>query len=170
MHQYIPNTDAQKKAMLADIGVADIESLFASIPSEVRQKGDINLPAAMPEMDVIRHIKSLANNFYFKINGWMPLTNELIAIEAKLNDWKRGLIQANRYKVFANKVYLAIPSTIQHRIDRNAFRRHGIGLISLNVEQNKKTVLVAAPNKRPTNKSKNNLAIEHFWHRNSLCA
>lgn len=116
------------------------------------------------------YIKSMANNYYFKINGWMPLTNELIAIEAKMNDWKRGLIQANRYKVFANKVYLAVPSTIQHRIDRKVFRRHGVGLISLNVEQNKKTVLVAAPNKKPTNKSKNNLAIEHFWCRNLLCA
>ncbi len=61
MHQYIPNSDASKAAMLADIGAADIEALFASIPKQVRQNGDINLPTAMSEMDVIRHIKSLAN-------------------------------------------------------------------------------------------------------------
>jgi glycine dehydrogenase subunit 1 len=61
MHQYIPNTEAQKKAMLADIGAADIEALFASVPSDVRQRGDINLPKAMPEMDVLAQLKSLAN-------------------------------------------------------------------------------------------------------------
>ncbi len=60
MHQYIPNTEAQKKAMLKDIGAADIEALFADIPSEVRQSGDINLPKAMSEMDVLRQLKSLA--------------------------------------------------------------------------------------------------------------
>ena len=61
MHQYIPNTAAQKKAMLADIGAKNIEALFASVPSEVRQNGDIDLPPAMSEMEVLAQLKSLAN-------------------------------------------------------------------------------------------------------------
>ncbi len=61
MHQYIPNTAAQKKAMLSDIGAKNIEALFASVPSEVRQNGDIDLPPAMSEMEVLAQLKSLAN-------------------------------------------------------------------------------------------------------------
>lgn len=61
MHQYIPNSEAQKKIMLSDIGVKNIEALFDSIPGDVRQTEDLNLPKAMSELEVIKHIKSIAD-------------------------------------------------------------------------------------------------------------
>ena len=44
MSKYIPNTDEQKRDMLSEIGVADINDLFCDIPEEIRVKGPLNLP------------------------------------------------------------------------------------------------------------------------------
>lgn len=109
------------------------------------------------------YIKSNGENHYFKINGWVPLTSELIAVEAKLKDWKRGLIQANRYKIFANKVYLAIPSSHAHLVDRKMLRKHGIGLITLDIVSGKKNIPLRASHNIPANLPRSNFAVEHFW-------
>jgi ribosomal protein S8 len=114
------------------------------------------------------YIKSVGKDHYFKINGWIPLVNELVAIEAKMKDWKRGLIQANRYKVFAHKVYLAVPSHVQHLVDKNMLKRHGIGLISLDMNSLRKRTLLAAKTNKPSNSPKNNLAAEYFWNKKSI--
>lgn len=77
------------------------------------------------------YIKEVDGNRFFKVNGWVPLAKEVIAIEAKLQDWRRGFIQANRYKSFADKVYLAIPECYLHRVNRELLISQNIGLIAL---------------------------------------
>lgn len=57
---YIPTTEAERQKMLTDIGVASIEELFADIPAQLRFSGDLHLPEAMAEAEVVRHLKSLA--------------------------------------------------------------------------------------------------------------
>ena len=42
--RYLPLTDADRRAMLAKIGVADIDALFADIPKDKRLDGLIDLP------------------------------------------------------------------------------------------------------------------------------
>ncbi len=44
-HPYIPNAapEARKRA-LSEIGVGDIEDLYATIPDELRLKRDLDLP------------------------------------------------------------------------------------------------------------------------------
>src|SRR3990172_1982114 len=58
--RYLPLTDADRKAMLGKIGVADIDALFADIPKEKRLKGLIDLPKAKGELEVERVLGGLA--------------------------------------------------------------------------------------------------------------
>lgn len=53
---FIPNTDADRKAMLERIGVTNFEALIANIPEELRLQHDLNLPEPLSEMEVTRLI------------------------------------------------------------------------------------------------------------------
>lgn len=57
---YIPNTDANRADMLKKIGVASFEELIADIPQEIRCKAELKLPAALSEMEVVKHLDALA--------------------------------------------------------------------------------------------------------------
>ena len=59
MQRYIPNTGEQQEEMLRDIGVSSIEELFADIPESIRLKRDLDLPEALSEMELVRHLKEL---------------------------------------------------------------------------------------------------------------
>lgn len=58
----------------------------------------------------------------------------LVAIEAKLTDWKQGILQARRYKSFTDECYLAILSKSEKNIDFNYLEKFGIGLILFDPE------------------------------------
>jgi len=60
MHRYIPNTGKQREEMLKDIGVSSVEELFADIPESIRLKRELDLPEALSEMELVRHLKELA--------------------------------------------------------------------------------------------------------------
>ena len=58
---------------------------------------------------------------------------KVIAIEAKLSNWNRGLYQAYRYRQFANKSYLALYSKFIHRAlaNKEEFIKFNVGLIEV---------------------------------------
>jgi len=56
---YIANTDADRRAMLAAIGVASSDDLFAEIPPGFRIEG-LNLPPALSEPELVRELSALA--------------------------------------------------------------------------------------------------------------
>ena len=58
--RYLPLTDADRKAMLAKIGVTDIDALFADIPKDKRLAGLIDLPKAKGELEVERELSRMA--------------------------------------------------------------------------------------------------------------
>jgi len=58
--RYLPLTDADRKAMLAKIGVADIDALFADVPPDKRVNGRLDLPNAKGELEVERQLGRLA--------------------------------------------------------------------------------------------------------------
>lgn len=64
MARYIGNTSNDREEMLKDIGLEDIDSLFNSIPDSVRLKNELNVPKALPEMDLVKNIKLLSNKNY----------------------------------------------------------------------------------------------------------
>jgi glycine dehydrogenase subunit 1 len=58
--RYLPLTDADRKAMLAKIGVADIDALFADVSADKRLNGRLNLPNGKGELEVERELAKLA--------------------------------------------------------------------------------------------------------------
>jgi glycine dehydrogenase subunit 1 len=58
--RYLPLTDADRKAMLAKIGVADIDARFADIPKDKRLSGLIDLPKTKGELEVERELNRMA--------------------------------------------------------------------------------------------------------------
>src|SRR5262245_54705241 len=58
--RYLPLTDADRKAMLANIGVADIDALFADVPAGKRLNGRLDLPNGRGELEVERQLAGLA--------------------------------------------------------------------------------------------------------------
>lgn len=115
-----------------------------------------------------KFIKIVDNKYYFKINGWMPIAKEIIAVEAKLKDWKRGIVQANRYKSFANKTYLAMPMQQEKNIDKVLLEKHNIGLMLFDVNTGK--LKIKNPKKeKALNKYKANLATESILNYKVLC-
>ncbi len=58
--RYLPHTDTERAAMLARIGVASINDLFADVPADKRLDKLVDLPLAKGEMEVERILGALA--------------------------------------------------------------------------------------------------------------
>ncbi len=56
---YIPNTEADRQAMLATIGVGAVEELFADIPS-VHRRPALHLPSPLSEMELLAELGQMA--------------------------------------------------------------------------------------------------------------
>ena len=60
MSRYTATTPADLEAMLAVIGAASVDELFAGVPEGVRLRRELDLPAGLPEQDVYAHLLELA--------------------------------------------------------------------------------------------------------------
>ena len=49
---YIPNTDADRQAMMAAIGIRSVEELLTVVPDDVRLDGPLDLPPALSELEL----------------------------------------------------------------------------------------------------------------------
>jgi glycine dehydrogenase subunit 1 len=56
--KFLPNSDAERREMLATIGVGSIDELFAAVPAAVRQAP--NLPGPLSEIEIRRFLGGLA--------------------------------------------------------------------------------------------------------------
>jgi glycine dehydrogenase subunit 1 len=57
---YIPVTDADRRDMLATIGVDAVDELFREIPAEVRLTRELELEPALAEQELVAHLADLA--------------------------------------------------------------------------------------------------------------
>jgi glycine dehydrogenase subunit 1 len=57
---YLSLTDADRDEMLAAIGVASVEALFEQIPPGVRFGRELDVPRALPELELVAHLSELA--------------------------------------------------------------------------------------------------------------
>lgn len=89
---------------------------------------------------VLRNGQTYSRNPQFTL-----FSPDVTAIEAKLEDWTKGLAQAIRYKRFADKTYLALDEQYIHRADQSEFRRYNVGLMS--VGSRVKEVIKPTPDK-----------------------
>ncbi|RLC69091.1 MAG: aminomethyl-transferring glycine dehydrogenase subunit GcvPA [Chloroflexi bacterium] len=91
---YLPNTDADRRAMLREIGVASVDELFQDIPEKLRHT-QFNLPAPLSELELKRELRKLAES------------------NANLEDYA-CFLGAGSYRHF-------VPSVVDHIIGRSEF-------------------------------------------------
>jgi len=58
--RYLPLTDADRRDMLATVGVGSIDALFAEVPPAAQHQGLLDLPRAMGELEVERRLAAMA--------------------------------------------------------------------------------------------------------------
>ena len=58
---YLPHTEEDRRDMLASIGVRTVEELFADVPGELRLTRPLNLPQAMAESELVKHLQAMAS-------------------------------------------------------------------------------------------------------------
>jgi len=59
-HPYIPNSLSEiKKEMMREIGIETIDKLYADVPKKYHLKKPLNLPQALSEFEVKRHVEGL---------------------------------------------------------------------------------------------------------------
>lgn len=59
--KYLPHTAEDLQAMLEVVGVKSLEELYAEVPEELKLKKDLDIPSAMSEIEIRRHIKELSD-------------------------------------------------------------------------------------------------------------
>ncbi len=92
---FIPNTDDERKEMLAAIGVLNFEELISNIPVELRFKGKMDLPDPLSEMEI--------TSFF----------NKLVRENAGCNDYI-SFLGGGAYDHY-------VPAAIDHVISRSEF-------------------------------------------------
>lgn len=89
---------------------------------------------------VTRHLEELLyRGIVSRIGGayrlgdkWKHVLPDLVAIEVKVSDWRRGIQQASRNRLFAGRSYLAVPLRTARRIKNDPFARSsGIGILGI---------------------------------------
>src|SRR5580698_9586909 len=60
--RYLPKSPADRKEMLAEIGVASIDALFETIPAEYQLKRDLKVPRQHSESEIIDRFRAFAEN------------------------------------------------------------------------------------------------------------
>lgn len=91
---YLPNTDADRRTMLREIGVGSIDELFEDIPEKVRH-AQFKLPRPLSELELKKELSQLAGR------------------NANLDNYA-CFLGAGSYRHF-------IPSTVEHVIGRSEF-------------------------------------------------
>lgn len=95
MMNFIPNTEEDRKQMLAFIGIDSVEGLFKDINEALRLKEELNLPKAMSEVEMLQHMRGLSSN------------------DANLQEYS-NFLGAGAYRHF-------IPSAVKHLVGRAEF-------------------------------------------------
>jgi len=124
--------------------------------SEARLRADI-----LKYLIRINIVKVSDANSYSLCQLPTPISNEIWAVEAKLNNWTKGYCQAKRYQHFANRSFLAILDKYRHRVDDSVLKRNNIGLITVS---NTGACIVFRPRKRrPSSDTLSSLSNEFIW-------
>ena len=106
----------------------------------------------------------IENNAYIKLKNPKPVCNSIIAIEAKLKDWKRALWQASRYKIFSTQSWVVLDKHTANPAISNLkeFKKYNIGLATFTADGFYEEIYTPLPEDY-----KSELA---FWKANSLIA
>lgn len=57
--------------------------------------------------------------------------DRLIAVELKMRNWQRALVQASMYQLCADEAYVALPQALCMRLGAQPFQQLGIGILAI---------------------------------------
>ncbi|HJV46985.1 MAG TPA: aminomethyl-transferring glycine dehydrogenase subunit GcvPA [Bacillota bacterium] len=94
-YRYLPMTQEDQLEMLSFLGIENVDDLFVDVPESVRYKGELQIPEALSEPEVVKHFSKLASKN----------------------------VNSNEYAFFLGAgIYdHYIPSTVNHVISRSEF-------------------------------------------------
>jgi hypothetical protein len=96
--------------------------------------------STLPKAQIIKYVHLLEEKNIISINDEAIIINKRldkkslginISIEAKIRDWRSGLIQAQRYLSFSDYSYVALPEKNIKNVESQKFTDSGIGLLSI---------------------------------------
>lgn len=76
-------------------------------------------------------VKQVGNIVYINRKVFGRNLGKTISIEAKIKDWKSGILQAERYLMFSDFSFLALPEEKVRNVDVELLKINGIGLLSI---------------------------------------
>jgi glycine dehydrogenase subunit 1 len=59
--RYLPHTETEVREMLATAGLTDLDELFRTIPEEARHRGGLDVPPALGEAQLMRHMQAISD-------------------------------------------------------------------------------------------------------------
>jgi len=63
---------------------------------------------------------------------WRTIIPDIVAVEIKVHNWRRGLGQAARNRIFSHRSYLGLPESVAKRVRKDKlFGTFGIGIIGI---------------------------------------
>jgi hypothetical protein len=140
-YYYVNKILNKKSIKIEDLGIGSstLQKEFKKFLKFLEKQGYINIKGN--KIEVIRKVRLATKN--------------IVAIEAKLSDWKTGLAQALSYKVYSDYVYVAIEKTYYKSVDLEQFKLNNVGLIL--VEKGKMTKVF-----KPKKEKHNQLEIRYY--------
>lgn len=113
-----------------------------------------------------RFIQCTCTASYYKLNGWAPLHENLVAVELKLGRINEVFEQAKKHLAFAEESFVGLPMEVGTRITGSSRNRKfvGTGIGILGVTESSCEVLIE-PNNRDSRKNQvvQTHCVERFW-------
>jgi hypothetical protein len=100
-------------------------------------------------------IEEQAANRYVLGPAFAEPRAEVTAFEFKLHNWRRALYQAIRYRAFAHRVFVVVPTKTVPSLLLHAdtFRRFRVGVLSWEIEDGRGERIFAAAKSEPGSRS-----------------
>lgn len=106
-------------------------------------------------------IKKIADDTFQLLGEYLPIADEIWAVEAKMKNWYEGLCQAKRYQHFAHKTYLAIAAVHRDRVRDEILRKQNVGLIV--VSRDAAEILFHPRRRKPRSEELFLMSNERIW-------
>ncbi len=121
-------------ALVLYLGINGIEAFSAKEAKSITRSSLATTQKAISYLLQNGYIERSGSRHYTKSYVMEKPDLKLVAIEAKLSDWKQGILQARRYKSFTDESYLALLSKYAKNVDHKLLEAHDIGLILVDEE------------------------------------
>lgn len=130
--------------------------------AEVRfQNAFLKIWADLPKEHGVGGSQFELPNFGIADYIWANALGQIDAFEFKLQDWKSGLMQAMRYRGYARRSYLVVPSKISAKIASviETIRLTNIGIYLFDPKKKEITLLLSPTESAPLNERAYNQAL-----------